>query len=202
MNTYLNVVRYVLQTYAAGNVIAETDVPLARYIQPSAKPPKKYAEELVLKKNTVWGRARWVLLKGIFVEDIHASVHRSLQSHCSTHPGPALYDLARSSMSLQALQEVTDVYFETWFGYRRNLRNHRGRSRKLLGRRQLREDPNRYPQEDLFKREKEGNDDFNAEDICALVNNRTLWSFYSFRWELGVLRMAIPTSRTFLSCAK
>lgn len=137
LRTHPEVVNCLLQTYAANNFIAKTDAALRRYIPPSTVFPMKYAEALrnkSLKCSKVYDA---YVLKGIFIDGPHESVHHGMPSYRSTHPGSTQFDLARYATSPVALQMETEDHFERRPYCRQNLKHRRGRRGNYLGKNNL-----------------------------------------------------------------
>lgn len=100
LRTYPKVEKYLLQTYAIDNVIAETDASLTRYIQPLTMSPTQYAESFVASSLRCVEFYNEYFLKRIFIESLHEAVCRSMRSCWITHSASALYDLARHATLL------------------------------------------------------------------------------------------------------
>lgn len=94
----------LLKTYATGDLIAETDVAMMPFTQPSNKSPTKYDEapcNVVLRCNQVYDE---YVLKSKIIEGLSESIHQSMRSYWGSKDNAAVHDLASHAMSLTKLQ--------------------------------------------------------------------------------------------------
>lgn len=79
--TYAEVVNSLLQIFATDHVITQTNAGLARYTEPPAMSPKKYAGALgttSVRCGEVYGER---VMKGILIERLHESFRHSFRSY-------------------------------------------------------------------------------------------------------------------------
>lgn len=120
LQTYPFVERYILQPYATDNVIDETDGSFRRYTQRLTILQMQSAKALTASSQgcETWNSEH--ILKPLLIEEFYKSVRHSLRFYCITHPGLALYDLARHKASLRALQKRANGHSEKWADQRQN----------------------------------------------------------------------------------
>lgn len=79
LRRYLEVVKYLLQTYLSQDVVAETNAALTCYTQPSTVMPVQYVKALVYKSLKYREVYEEYLLKGLLIKGLHESLHHSMQ---------------------------------------------------------------------------------------------------------------------------
>lgn len=81
---------HLFETCATDNVISKTDAAWKRATEPPAFSQTQHAEALVAKSPRYLEVYYEYVLKGIFIKDLHESVHRGMPSYWSPHPGSTL----------------------------------------------------------------------------------------------------------------
>lgn len=95
--------RYLLESFVAYDVIAETDCDMVRVAQPCNKSPTEYIE-------TLWNKGLFgkvcdeYVLKGIFIEGFPDSIRFSMSSYLGWNNSALVQDLERHVTSLTKLQ--------------------------------------------------------------------------------------------------